>query len=692
MPPAPASRSTSRRPRSPRRGSGFDLPIAVAVLAAAGSGPGRGRAADVVHLGELALDGAVRGRCAACCRRCWPRRARGARTSSCRRQRRRGAAGRRGRACTPRAACATLVELLRARRARPACPTAPVPVPGSPGPGAGRARPRRRRRPARGAAGARDRRGRWAPPADVGPARAPARRCSPSGSSRCCRRSSRSRPWRSRAIHSLSGAVPGRGPSSRPARRSSRRTTARRWRPSSAVAAASSAPARSRGRTAGCCSSTRRRSSRQSVLQALRQPLESGEVVIARARQLVRYPARFQLVLAANPCPCGRGVGKGATAPARRGARRYYVGSSSGRCSTASTCRCTCRRHRAALAQPPARGAQRGRRGAGARPREVAGGPVAGRRPWPLNAEVPGHVRCAVGRSRLPARGDHRPRPGRSTGARSRCGATTGCSSGAGPCADLGGRGTPDRAGRRPGLTLRSPVGGGGMSDDAAVAAAGTVPAPGAGGAGAGIAEPGDITAARLVAARGAVQALADVAAGSAARAGPVPCPGWSSSTSTRTSRWPGIVGARVVCPGDEEWPTGLDDLDCPPHCLWVRGDARLAEACDRSGRGRGRPQRHGLRRDGGDRHGGRAGRARLHGRLRRGVRHRRGRPPGSARRGRHDVRGPGRRCRPALPRRTRAAHRPHRARPGRSSARCPPGARPTRLAVPAAQPDHRHA
>jgi len=42
------------------------------------------------------------------------------------------------------------------------------------------------------------------------------------------------------------------------------------------------------------------------VIDALRQPLECGEVVLARALGAVRYPARFQLVLAANPCPCGR--------------------------------------------------------------------------------------------------------------------------------------------------------------------------------------------------------------------------------------------------------------------------------------------------------------------------------------------------------------------------------------------------
>ena len=40
------------------------------------------------------------------------------------------------------------------------------------------------------------------------------------------------------------------------------------------------------------------------VLDALRQPLESGEVVIARAGGVARYPCRFLLVLAANPCPC----------------------------------------------------------------------------------------------------------------------------------------------------------------------------------------------------------------------------------------------------------------------------------------------------------------------------------------------------------------------------------------------------
>ncbi len=42
------------------------------------------------------------------------------------------------------------------------------------------------------------------------------------------------------------------------------------------------------------------------VLDALRQPLESGVIEIARASGSARFPARFTLVLAANPCPCGK--------------------------------------------------------------------------------------------------------------------------------------------------------------------------------------------------------------------------------------------------------------------------------------------------------------------------------------------------------------------------------------------------
>jgi magnesium chelatase family protein len=50
-------------------------------------------------------------------------------------------------------------------------------------------------------------------------------------------------------------------------------------------------------------------------LEVLREPLESGHIVVSRARDRVRFPARFQLVAAMNPCPCG------------------YLGEPSGRCA-----------------------------------------------------------------------------------------------------------------------------------------------------------------------------------------------------------------------------------------------------------------------------------------------------------------------------------------------------------------------
>ncbi len=60
------------------------------------------------------------------------------------------------------------------------------------------------------------------------------------------------------------------------------------------------------------------------ALDSLRGPLETGEVMVARANAHVRYPARVQLVAAMNPCRCGHGgLGKGACGRAPRCIQTY---------------------------------------------------------------------------------------------------------------------------------------------------------------------------------------------------------------------------------------------------------------------------------------------------------------------------------------------------------------------------------
>ncbi|WP_047691121.1 YifB family Mg chelatase-like AAA ATPase [Kocuria sp. ZOR0020] len=66
------------------------------------------------------------------------------------------------------------------------------------------------------------------------------------------------------------------------------------------------------------------------VLDALRQPLETGTVRIDRAAASAQYPARFQLVMAANPCPCGRASGKAQDCRCTPRERRSYFGKLSG--------------------------------------------------------------------------------------------------------------------------------------------------------------------------------------------------------------------------------------------------------------------------------------------------------------------------------------------------------------------------
>ncbi|WP_343231226.1 ATP-binding protein, partial [Rhodomicrobium vannielii] len=66
------------------------------------------------------------------------------------------------------------------------------------------------------------------------------------------------------------------------------------------------------------------------VLDALRQPIESGETIIARVNHRIRYPSRFQLVAAMNPCRCGHAWTPGMTCKHGKRCEESYRGRISG--------------------------------------------------------------------------------------------------------------------------------------------------------------------------------------------------------------------------------------------------------------------------------------------------------------------------------------------------------------------------
>ncbi|WP_406391830.1 YifB family Mg chelatase-like AAA ATPase [Streptomyces sp. NBC_00887] len=128
------------------------------------------------------------------------------------------------------------------------------------------------------------------------------------------------------------------------------------------------------------------------ALDALRQPLESGHVVVARSAGVVRLPARFLMVLAANPCPCGRHTLTGAGCECPPSVVRRYQARLSGPLLDRVDLRVE--------VEPVGRADLMGRGGRGetsadvaARVREArvrAADRLAGT-PWTTNSEVPGH-------------------------------------------------------------------------------------------------------------------------------------------------------------------------------------------------------------------------------------------------------------------------------------------------------------
>ena len=148
------------------------------------------------------------------------------------------------------------------------------------------------------------------------------------------------------------------------------------------------------------------------VLDALRQPLENGELVIHRAAGHARYPARFQLVMAANPCPCGNASGKGVDCTCTPIARRRYLHRLSGPLLDRVDLQVQVLpgdpgrpRRRRGAGEPDRAGGRTGAAAPG--PPRPSAGPATS---WRVNAEVPGHE---LRRGRLAAAGrDH---PHRST-------------------------------------------------------------------------------------------------------------------------------------------------------------------------------------------------------------------------------------------------------------------------------------
>ncbi len=128
------------------------------------------------------------------------------------------------------------------------------------------------------------------------------------------------------------------------------------------------------------------------ALDALRQPLESGVISIHRANAIAHFPGSFQLVMAANPCPCGQWGAKDSSCTCAPFARRRYLARISG--PLLDRIDIQLRVHRITNAQ--LRAAEEGSRltTSEARDRVSSARGIASDRlrstPWSLNSQVPG--------------------------------------------------------------------------------------------------------------------------------------------------------------------------------------------------------------------------------------------------------------------------------------------------------------
>ncbi|MEO7349193.1 MAG: ATP-binding protein, partial [Terrimesophilobacter sp.] len=130
-----------------------------------------------------------------------------------------------------------------------------------------------------------------------------------------------------------------------------------------------------------------------SVLDALRQPLESGVISIHRANAVAHFPGRFQLILAANPCPCGQYGARDSECTCTPSARRRYLGRLSGPLLDRIDIQLRVQRVTSAQLKLASEGMRL--TSATARERVIAARACAAHRlagtPWTVNSEVPGY-------------------------------------------------------------------------------------------------------------------------------------------------------------------------------------------------------------------------------------------------------------------------------------------------------------
>ena len=409
------------------------------------------------------------------------------------------------------------------------------------------------------------------------------------------------------------------------------------------------------------------------VLEALRQPLEDGRVTIVRASGAATLPARFQLVAATNPCPCGH-AGEEDRCICAPGVPERYVGRISGPLRDRIDVWVTLARMPAAAmvdAAEPESSAVVAARIAAARARQQSRARGAAQRP----ADGPG----APGDRR--AAGDHEPPARRARRRR----AAVGPRDGAAPARRADDRG-PGRVGRG---RDRAPRGGGPVAaaDEPLAVRAGGVTVLGVGGDGAGELDTdvrsrpapgrgaagrpaistadrealavllsvhgmGPLTLARLVDGLGSPAAIlerrratrtlrrsssprASIRMERAARCRKAVAEAIVEAAARRDAILADVARSklRVVALGDPDYPSRLVAIEIPPPALFVRGTPRAARrrsTSSRSWHAQAEPCRPTDREP--DRHGARSGRG--DGRLRprhrdrwsgpRGVRHRR--------------------------------------------------------------------